>query len=85
MLFFIHSSYTPTMELYEAITTKIVMRFLENKLSFPDCIASLDAALNDLIPRLNGDQIARLRVVIAANKETVMKEMERRCASNDST
>jgi hypothetical protein len=43
-----------------------------------ECIAALDAALAGLIPRLTGEELLRLRIVILANNEIVMKEMERR-------
>jgi len=56
----------------------VIERFLDHRLSFPDCIAALDAALAGLIPRLTGKQLAPLRVLLLANNETVMKEMERR-------
>jgi hypothetical protein len=52
--------------------------FLRHRLSFPDCIAALDAALADLIPRLPPEQLARLRDVMLANDEIVTREMERR-------
>src|SRR5438874_7763081 len=67
-----------TIEVYERETRKVVERFLSHRLSFPDCIAALNAALADLIPRLSGEQIPRLRIVMLANNETVLKEMERR-------
>jgi hypothetical protein len=66
------------MEVYERETQEVIERFRRHKLSFPDCIAVLDAALADLIPRLTGEQIARLRIVMLANNEIVVKEMERR-------
>ena len=66
------------MEEYERETQEILKRFLERSLGFPDCIAALDAALAGLIPTLTGEQIPRLRVVMLANNEIVMKEMERR-------
>jgi hypothetical protein len=67
-----------SMEVYERETEEIVKRFLARRISFPDCIAALDAALAGLIPTLTGDQITRLRIVMLANNEIVMKEMERR-------
>jgi hypothetical protein len=67
-----------TMEVYERETQKIVKRFLANRLSFPDCIAALDAALASLIRHLKEGQLTRLRIVMLANNEIVMKEMERR-------
>jgi hypothetical protein len=66
------------MEVYERETQEVIERFRRHKLSFPDCIAALDAALADLIPRLTGEQIAHLRIVMLANNEIVVKEMERR-------
>jgi len=66
------------MEAYRAETRKIVRRFLNHRLSFPNCIAALDAALADLIPRLQSKDIPALRVEMLANNEVVMKEMERR-------
>jgi hypothetical protein len=66
------------MEEYERETQEIIKRFLERRLGFPDYIAALDAALSDLIPRLEDGQLPRLRGVMLANNEIVMKEMERR-------
>jgi hypothetical protein len=56
----------------------VIRRFLARRISFPECIAALDAALAGLIPHLTGKQIPWLRVVMLANNEIVMKEMERR-------
>jgi hypothetical protein len=66
------------MEIYECDTREIIGRFLRHKLSFQDCIAALNGALARPIPRLAGEQIARLRIVGLANNQIVMKEMERR-------
>lgn len=66
------------MEVYERETQEVVKRFLERRLNFAECIAALDAALAGLVPTLTGEQIARLRIVMLANNEIVMKEMERR-------
>jgi hypothetical protein len=68
-------------ECYERDTTEVVNRFLRNALSFPDCMAALDSALAAFMPRLNDEQIVRLRIVVLANNEIVMKEMERRVSS----
>jgi hypothetical protein len=66
------------METYERETQAVIDRFLRRKLSFPECIAALDAALAAFIPTLQGGEITRLRVVMLANNAVVMKEMERR-------
>jgi len=65
------------MEAYERETKAVIDRFLRHELSFPECIAAQDAALADFMPRMTGDQIARVRTVMLANNEIVMKEMER--------
>jgi hypothetical protein len=66
------------MKVYQRQTRAVIKRFLGFRLSFPQCIAALDAALAELLPRLTGDQITALRALALANNETVMKEMERR-------
>jgi hypothetical protein len=63
---------------YKRKTREVIIRFLENRLSFPDCIAALDAALADLVPRLKHEELDDLRAVMMTNNEIVMKEMERR-------
>ncbi len=69
------------MEVYERRTREVIELFLRSSLTFPECIAALDAALAGLIPALTGEQIPRLRIVMLANNEIVMKEMERRGAA----
>jgi hypothetical protein len=68
----------PNMQLLERETQEVIKRFLDGRLSCPECIAALDAALAGLIPTLTADQLPRLRIVVLANNEIVMKEMERR-------
>jgi len=66
------------MEVYKRETREVIRRFLGHRLSFPECLAALDAALADLTTRLTGAQIAPLRALILKNNEKVMKEMARR-------
>ena len=66
------------MEVYERETREIIKRFLAHRLSFPECIAPLDAALADLIPRLDIEDLEELRALMLFNNETVMEEMEKR-------
>src|ERR1700737_4487658 len=66
------------MEVYRSESREVIKRFLDHRLSFPDCIAALDAKLADLTPRLTGEQIAPLRALMLENNDKVMKEMERR-------
>ena len=69
------------MEIYERETQEVIKRFLDRRLSFPECIAALDAALAGLIPTLTGEQLDHLRAVMLANNGIVMKEVERRRAT----
>jgi hypothetical protein len=66
------------MEVYKRETQEIVHRFLGHRLTFPDCIAALDAALAGLVPKLKPEQLPELRAVMLANNARVMKEMEKR-------
>ena len=72
------------MDLYQRETTEILRLFLIRRISLPGCIAALDSALADLIPRLTAEQATRLRIVMLSNNEIVMNEMERRCQSEAS-
>ncbi len=66
------------MDTYKRDTRKLINQFLGHRISFPACIASLDACLAKLIPELPREQLPTLRGLLLANNETVMKEMERR-------
>jgi hypothetical protein len=74
-----------SVELYKRETREVIERFLRQEISFPDCIAALDAALAELIPRLSAEQLAPLRALMLANNGIVMKEMERRGPPKDPT
>jgi hypothetical protein len=65
-------------DVYERETAAVVKLFLARKISFPACIAALDSALEDQIPRLKPEDAARLRIVMLSNHEIIMNEMERR-------
>jgi hypothetical protein len=66
------------METYERQTQAVIESFLRHELSFPACVAALDAALADFMPSMTGDQIAGVRIVMLANNEIVLREMEGR-------
>jgi hypothetical protein len=66
------------MEVYKSETKEVLSRFLGRRLSFPDCIAALDAALAGLLPRLQPEELPALRELMMSNNAIVMKEMERR-------
>src|SRR5271168_2991497 len=66
------------MEAYKREARAVIRRFLNERLSFHECLASLDAALADLTTRLTDEEIEPLRALILENNNIVMKEMERR-------
>src|SRR3954447_11268604 len=66
------------MEVYKTETREVLDRFLSHRLTFPACIAALDAALAGLLPRLRPEELPALRELMLANNEIVMKEMQRR-------
>jgi hypothetical protein len=66
------------MEVYKRETQEIIRKFLARKLSFPECIAALDAALASLVPTMRHEDLDAHRSLMMANNEIVMKEMERR-------
>ncbi len=66
------------MEVYKSETKEVLSRFLSHRLTFPACIAALDAALAGLLPRLRPEELPALRELMLANNDVVMKEMELR-------
>ena len=66
------------MEVYKSETREVLDRFLGHRLTFPACIAALDAALAGLLPRLRPEELPALRELMLANNNVVMQEMERR-------
>jgi hypothetical protein len=70
------------MEAYQRDTRKVINRFLGHRIGFADCVAILDAALARLIPKMPREHLPALRVLLLANNETVMQEMERRGPSH---
>ena len=76
-------AYTRTaVEAYERETKDVIRRFLGHKLTFPGCIAALDAALARLIPHMQPAQLYELRDLMLANNSRVMEEMAHRAASH---
>jgi hypothetical protein len=72
-------AHTPSaMEAYKKRTHEVVDRFLRRELSFPECIAALDAALMKLLRKLDTEELPALRAVMLASNARIMKEMERR-------
>jgi hypothetical protein len=63
---------------YKRETGEAIALFLGDKLSFPDCMAALEAALAHLIPRVRREHYSAIRALMLENNEIVMKEMERR-------
>jgi hypothetical protein len=73
-----NQAYTPGVEVYKSETREVLRRFITHQISFPICVAALDAALAGLIPKLQPEQLDELRAVMLANNEKLMNEMARR-------
>jgi hypothetical protein len=68
------------MEAYKRQTREVLRRFLSRQMTFAKCIASLDAALAVLVQNIQPADRPQLRILMMANNELVMVEMERRAA-----
>jgi hypothetical protein len=66
------------MEVYKRETEEIIRRFRDRELSYPDCLAALDAALAGVVPYLTAAQLDSFRAITAAANDTVLREMEQR-------
>jgi hypothetical protein len=66
------------MEVYRHEAEEILRRFLDDQLSFAQCVAALEDALDGLDPKPTGQQLVSLQILIAANNEIIAKEMKRR-------
>jgi len=66
------------LDAYKRETGEAIALFLDDKLSFPDCMSALEAALAHLIPTLKREHYSAIRALVLENNEIVMKEMERR-------
>jgi hypothetical protein len=68
-------------EAYERETRDIIRRLLSGGIGLPECVAALDAALANLVPDLNPEQLPRIQALLRANSQAVMEEMEQRAGS----
>lgn len=68
------------MEAYKSGARRVITRFLNQHLNFPDCVAALDVLAANLPSELTGEQLANLRALMLENNNIVMKEMQRRDA-----
>ena len=66
------------MDVYRRETQKILNRFLDERLTYSECIAALDAALADATHRATHEQTVSLRILASASYEIVRNEMDRR-------
>lgn len=66
------------MEVYKRETEEIIGRFRSGKLSYPDCLAALDAAFVGVVPYLTEAQMVSFRAITAAANEAVTQEIQRR-------
>lgn len=62
------------MEAYKKETRQVIRRFLRYETGLSQCIAALDAALADFVPRMTAKDLPELRALMLENNETVMKK-----------
>ena len=66
------------MKAYEHRTQEVIRLFLNNSISFPECIEALDEAFLAIVTEVTGKELLDLTALTVANNATVMREMERR-------
>ena len=64
------------MEAYTTNTRRIVDRFVHHKITFPECIVAIDAALPRIFKKIDSGQLPSLRAVMLTNNARIMEEME---------
>ena len=65
------------MEVYRRESQKIINRFIDQRLTFSECVAALDTALADATRHAAHENTVSLRILASANYEMVRKERER--------
>ncbi len=66
------------MKRYERATRKIIELFLEGRISLPECRAALSVAFADVFARLDDRYLDSLRLLLMANEDILIKEIQRR-------
>jgi CRP/FNR family transcriptional regulator, cyclic AMP receptor protein len=66
------------MEVYKSETRELMKRFLDQGLSFEECMAALDDTFADLVSRLGGEQADSLRALIVENNDMEVYKSETR-------
>jgi hypothetical protein len=69
---------------YKRETREVIRRFFLHQLSFPSCVAALDAALTGVVPRLRPEELCSLPIVMLAKQRTGDGEMVRRTPESQS-
>jgi CRP/FNR family cyclic AMP-dependent transcriptional regulator len=65
-------------EVYKSETRELIKRFLNQRISFHDCVVALESAFDDFSSRATDEEVASLRSLILENNAIVMREKERR-------
>jgi hypothetical protein len=60
---------------YQRDTGEILDLFMEEKLTFPECIGRLQEAFASLLNKVSIEDLGSIREVMIANNEMVMEEM----------
>jgi len=73
------------MNVFKRETKEVVDSFLLHQISFAECLIALDDALARLMRRSPKENSSVLRDLMLANNALVMREMERRADSGNSS
>jgi hypothetical protein len=60
-------------EIYKRETSDVVRRFRENRISHAECVASLDAALERVVHRMEPGDLPEVRFEILKNQGLISK------------
>ena len=70
--------YTPGTEVYKQETREILRRFLEQRMSYSECIAALDAALVGIVLRVDAADLPAVRGILVSNGNIVKAALTQR-------
>lgn len=62
------------MQVYKSESREILLRYKAGQITYPECVAALDAAAAALIPFLKAEDFPEAASLICADKETLAEE-----------
>jgi hypothetical protein len=65
------------MHIYKREIGEILRRFIACEITYPECLAALDAALDAVVRELDPRDLPELQSILASNHDIVAKQMAR--------